>query len=368
MYKQLFKQIDKNQKIAIYGTNKIAENIYKELKKQRPDVKVCFFINSEKDGILQDLPIYKVCDLSNYINQIDNVIISSYSARFLLRLALRANGIQNPIMIGKDFIVAKNIQNSKKFKSCIKVFKTNYDKKLFKLIALGRNDREKFILKIQENYIKKFKNLIDNYPIEHYFEFINKNAIKTVLDCGAYDGLHSVMFSQEFQNCEAVYMFEPSYHSFKKSLIDNIISKNEKIHLVEKAVWKESTILEFREEASCQTGSAIVEVKPDISRKSTVIKIDAVKIDDFVKENNIKVDFIKMDIENAELQALEGAIETLKTQRPQLAISIYHSDEQFYGIPVFLNEKLDNYEFRLGHYSNRFTETVLYAIPKELYK
>ena len=74
-----------------------------------------------------------------------------------------------------------------------------------------------------------------------------------------------------------------------------------------------------------------------------------------------------MDIENSEMNAVKGALKTIVTQRPQLAISIYHSAEQFLDIPVFLAQNLNNYIFRLGHYSACKLETVLYAIPSEFY-
>ena len=75
-----------------------------------------------------------------------------------------------------------------------------------------------------------------------------------------------------------------------------------------------------------------------------------------------------MDIENAEQEALKGAEKTILRDRPQLAISIYHSDAQFFEIPIYLKEFLTDYEFRLGHYRDAVGETVLYAIPKELCK
>ena len=74
-----------------------------------------------------------------------------------------------------------------------------------------------------------------------------------------------------------------------------------------------------------------------------------------------------MDIEGAELSTLQGGIETIKKCRPQLAISIYHQEgKDLITIPLYLKENLENYKFRLGHYSETSSETVLYAIPNEL--
>ena len=73
-----------------------------------------------------------------------------------------------------------------------------------------------------------------------------------------------------------------------------------------------------------------------------------------------------MDIEGAELPALKGGLEIIKRHRPQLAISIYHSSEDFINIPLYLSENLENYTFKIGHYSPLIYETVFYAIPNEL--
>ena len=177
------------------------------------------------------------------------------------------------------------------------------------------------------------------------------------------------MMLQMFPNCKKVYTFEPCYDSFKSELLDKLIKKRNEIEIIKKALWKENTQLSFREEFNFKVGSAIVEVKPNIEREHKLITVDAITIDSFVEQNNIsKIDFIKMDLENAEMDALKGAEKVILKYRPQLAISIYHSNEHFYNIPLYLQNLLDNYEFRLGHYRDSIGETVLYAIPEELVK
>ena len=96
------------------------------------------------------------------------------------------------------------------------------------------------------------------------------------------------------------------------------------------------------------------------------IQINATTMDKFCCNNNIMPDFIKMDIEGAEMPALEGGMKTIQECRPQLAISIYHSNEDFINIPLYLNKNLKNYHFKLVHYSPWRSETVLYAIPQEI--
>src|SRR5690606_18000695 len=78
-------------------------------------------------------------------------------------------------------------------------------------------------------------------------------------------------------------------------------------------------------------------------------KTETIAIDDFVAAQNLqRVDFIKMDIEGAELSALEGARNTIKRFRPKLAIAIYHSMEDFVGIPKWILDLSADYELYLG--------------------
>ena len=87
-------------------------------------------------------------------------------------------------------------------------------------------------------------------------------------------------------------------------------------------------------------------------------------IDDFVKEQELRrIDFIKMDVEGAELRALRGAEQTIRTFRPKLAVSLYHKRDDFIVIPSYLDCLDVGYEFFLGHYTIHREETVLFARP-----
>lgn len=72
---------------------------------------------------------------------------------------------------------------------------------------------------------------------------------------------------------------------------------------------------------------------------------------------------LKMDIEGAEPQALEGAMETIARHRPGLAISVYHRPEHLWTIPLDLSRRLDNYDFFLRAHSHNSFDLVLYARP-----
>ena len=74
-----------------------------------------------------------------------------------------------------------------------------------------------------------------------------------------------------------------------------------------------------------------------------------------------KVTFIKMDIEGSEMEALKGAENVIKRDKPRLAICIYHKPEDLYEIPFWVKETVPEYKLYIRHHSNLQNETVLYA-------
>lgn len=71
-------------------------------------------------------------------------------------------------------------------------------------------------------------------------------------------------------------------------------------------------------------------------------------------------DFLKMDIEGYEKEALRGARTVLsKRERGILAISAYHRPDDFFAIPLCIENLRGGYGFFKKHYANLF-ETVYY--------
>ena len=61
-------------------------------------------------------------------------------------------------------------------------------------------------------------------------------------------------------------------------------------------------------------------------KSKRIIQVKSVTLDSLISKYGIP-DLIKMDIEGAEMKALEGAKKTLATYQPQLAIAVYHDYE-----------------------------------------
>lgn len=78
---------------------------------------------------------------------------------------------------------------------------------------------------------------------------------------------------------------------------------------------------------------------------------------------NENITFIKMDIEGAELEALQGSAGIIKKCRPRMAISLYHKQEDIISIPSYILTLNQGYKFIIRAYCTNGSETILYAYP-----
>ncbi|MDP2866864.1 MAG: FkbM family methyltransferase [Elusimicrobiota bacterium] len=83
-------------------------------------------------------------------------------------------------------------------------------------------------------------------------------------------------------------------------------------------------------------------------------------LDDVLK--NEKVTLIKMDIEGAEPMALRGAGSIIRTQKPKLAICVYHDFRHLWEIPLYIRSLVPEYRIYLRHHTCLEYETVCYAL------
>ncbi|MGB9233643.1 MAG: FkbM family methyltransferase [Terriglobales bacterium] len=91
------------------------------------------------------------------------------------------------------------------------------------------------------------------------------------------------------------------------------------------------------------------------------VVVECIPIDDLVSE--AAPTFIKMDIEGAELDALEGARHSIQTHRPILSICVYHKQDDLWCIPLFISKLADDYRlFLRPHYGDGW-DLVCYAVP-----
>lgn len=89
--------------------------------------------------------------------------------------------------------------------------------------------------------------------------------------------------------------------------------------------------------------------------------VEVVSLDELLLDKESKITFIKMDIEGAELRALDGCRKIIQRDKPRLAICAYHSLTDFYEIPYKIMCEYKDYNVLLRHHSETVAETICYA-------
>lgn len=195
-------------------------------------------------------------------------------------------------------------------------------------------------------------------------EFYKKGT--TFIDAGGYDGETSIQFAawcdRQYEN---ILVFEPdpkSYEICKKRLEKAGLQR---FHIIEAGLAAQNETVTFVSglnvssyipDADSAENNSLVE-----SGRSggQVESIQVVKLDEYTED--LTVGFIKMDIEGAEMGALQGAQDTIRRDKPLMALSAYHRRGDVLAIMGYLHQLVPEYRFWVRHYGPLAVETVLYA-------
>jgi len=352
-----------NSRVCLFGAGDGGENFKRILERERSDVKLISFLDDFKSGERDGLKIVQLNDLGSLSGKFDLILITSAfwkeMQKRLVKLKIRNFRIVNPFLFYEYLIFSEEEwkEYSPQLRKAQALLKYAEDRSLYGYLAEIR----RINLKETEHLYEYFRNRqLDRS--RQYLEFINKKKIHTIIEGGVFDGSNTVEFIKFLPSDGFIYGFDPLYPSLENEN-KNFLNKFSNVRIYPEALWSRRETLNFCENKDNKEGSKIV----DSPETQTDFKhIPAVSIDEFVSEERIdKIDFIKLDVEGAELDILKGAENTLKTSRPQLAISIYHQKEDLFGIPLYLDKVLEGYCYRIQHYSSTFWDTVWYALPNE---
>ena len=200
---------------------------------------------------------------------------------------------------------------------------------------------------------------------ELHRDYVHCKAEKgdVVIDAGACWGETSLYFAHEVGKEGRVFAFE-----FIPSNLD-VLYKNiaanpklaDEVTVVEQPVWDQDGQILYYVDWGPGSRVSFKKLREDFSDTQCA----TTTIDCIVEKFSLpQVDFIKMDIEGAELNALKGAEKTILRCHPKLAISLYHSIDDFKTIPRYLNSLGLSYKYYLDHHTIYENETVLFAVPQ----
>ena len=185
---------------------------------------------------------------------------------------------------------------------------------------------------------------------EQYFDAVVQVGPETVfVDCGGFDGDTSAEFIRRYPRFSRIWLFEPSQRNFASA--QRRLGHLASVTLVPLGVSDRAETLCFDD----VSGSAST-----ISGAGAT-RIDVVPIDSYI---DTPVSFIKMDLEGWEMRALAGAAQHIRNDHPTLAIAVYHHPADFWKVHRFVTGIRNDYTIYLRHYSEGWSETVMYFIPR----
>ncbi|WP_106567673.1 FkbM family methyltransferase [Cecembia rubra] len=167
---------------------------------------------------------------------------------------------------------------------------------------------------------------------QHYYKVKEGDYI---IDAGANFGHLTIYFSKKVGKSGRVYSFEPD--SMNRNYIKQNLALNKdcpkNINMLDHLIWNNNEMVDFCESGTVASSALYIE------DSNKIVKKEAITLDKWAENNHLlKLDFIKMDIEGAEIQAIQGAKQMLSKLKPNLAIASYHIVN---GIPTYL--WLENY-------------------------
>lgn len=158
-----------------------------------------------------------------------------------------------------------------------------------------------------------------------YFEAIRTPAdrIRGLIDAGAATGLFAVAAARIFPGAQQ-YLFEPSPRQralLRRNLRLNRVSQPAP-RIFPQALWNRDETLQFR---TIGAMSSVEKTSHLAGKLSFTEEVGATSLDRWAAEvQPAALDLLKMDIEGAEVEALEGGRETLRRFRPELLVMAYH--------------------------------------------
>lgn len=187
----------------------------------------------------------------------------------------------------------------------------------------------------------------DLYESAELFRF---GEDEVYVDGGTFDGDTIRLFIARTKGrFNRVIGFEPDPKTF--SVLAANFADEPRVEPVNAGLFSHKTTLRFHDNAS----------RASILGDTGTVEVPVVALDDILAGD--RVTYIKMNIEGAELPALDGASASIRTWKPRLAISAYHRAADLWEIAAKVDAIDPSYRLYLRQHDGGVIETVLYAVP-----
>lgn len=283
-----------------------------------------------------------------------NYFISELSISKDIYISMLNNGVpEDQIYVGftkKDYfdLYVKRDNVYKNIKKVAKVYSFLKDDKSKRTYL---NIITRLCVPYQFHYYYEFEDFPQYYP--GFFSFTDKEVY---LDAGVCDGINILQFIEAVsRKYKLIYGFEADSYNYRLSLKN--LKNFKKIILYNAALYSNNNKLSFF--SSVKTGKrGNAHVQPDGD-----MCVNGFRGDDLRPWPT----YIKMDIEGSEKEALMGLSNCIKKSLPQMAICIYHFQEDFWEVPLLIRKLNPEYSICIRNHERMRTllESVCYAFSEK---
>lgn len=190
---------------------------------------------------------------------------------------------------------------------------------------------------------------------------LRTDAVRTALDGGAFTGDTARDMLRVFPNLDTLLAAEPDERTFRK-LSAFAKEREDTVFPVHCAL--SDTVGTYTFSSSGSRGSGI----DGRNKRAKTVEIPANTVDSLCRD--LTLDLLKLDIEGEESAALRASCETVRRDRPALAVSLYHRSEDLFSLTAQVSDMCgDGYSYHLRRVPCfPCWDLVLYAVPDRLKK
>jgi FkbM family methyltransferase len=214
--------------------------------------------------------------------------------------------------------------------------------------------RQAFAAQLQLRLRADFDALGMPAPDEQYFpSLFSMSRQECFVDCGSYTGdTIQAFLSQTKQAYRKVIAFEADHAILPR--LETLMNELGSCGVLHKAaVGAHNGIVRFTGDGI--GGGCVTEARG--------MEVPCVRLDDALAGEHVS--FIKMDIEGAELHALEGAQHVIRRDHPVLAVCGYHTPDHLWRIPISLKTLAPDSSIFLRCHCADGLDSVYYSVPPE---
>jgi FkbM family methyltransferase len=351
------------KKTYIYGTGKFASRIKEVLEKE--NIEVLAFLELNKDiSLFEQIPVIQ-SDNFEKLDKIFPVIVGLGNPQADIQVAITSLNDSNLQVINPIQFAISAFNSGHKFENYwltgdMSIYSENGKEMEFARSLLS-DEKSKVIF---DNILKYRKTgeincLPERQPVSLQYiapdlpwkGFFDRGL--NVLDGGAFNGDTFENFKKAGIKIDSWTFVEPDFNNFNV-ILSSYPNSNKQFQFLNVALSREIKQLNFDSTSNFNNGSKL---STSGNQKISVINIDSIA---FRHVPN----FIKLDIEGEELSALQGGVQTITTNKPVLAISIYHLPSDHWKIINYINLLMPNGKFFIRVHGAQTFDSVLYYFPR----